>query len=87
MKDNISNQFKSLKSVIDSNIKTLDALIEQSKQLETLAQNISDTEAQSDTKEKLSKLRDNLNESIKELVDQTSKLFETYQTLLHELYK
>jgi uncharacterized protein YoxC len=76
-----SEQFKSIKSVIDSNIETLERMIKQSDGLKSIIAKIG-TGVDEDTKKELEDIKDGIDSDIKSLTTKTRELFEAYDKLV-----
>ena len=85
MTDIIKSQLVSLKDIVSKNIETLNDLIKQSEKIEGLIETFSGKDGAPERKEMLESIKSSMDISIKELIKQTTDIFEIYETLVHQL--
>lgn len=79
-------QFENLRQIIKTNVLTLKELIHQSDILENTINSLNSDDANKEIKKTLLEIRQKISESIKTLIDQTEKLFKTYDKLVDEVF-
>lgn len=82
MNDKLKKQFIGLRGLIDSNIESIRALLQQAKQLEDLASTFSTTGNDKVQKQQLEKIVQSIYGTISTLVDKTNDLFDEYMKIL-----
>ena len=85
MKKNFQEQFINLRKIIQTNVTTLKDLLTQSEHLSAIIQSLGDNE-NNEIKRQLEETKKKISESIEVLVDQTAKLFESYDKLIEEVF-
>lgn len=85
MNEKIRWQFIGLRNLINSNIESIRALLQQAKQLEELANSFSDQGNDPQQKAELQRIIDNIYGTINSLVSQTEDLFRQYTKILQSL--
>jgi DNA-directed RNA polymerase sigma subunit (sigma70/sigma32) len=86
MKSNLREQFQNIKDIINTNIKAIKSLTEQSKLMEELIKNSSNITAKDETTAKLEEIKKNVDKSIETLTQETKELFVALDTLVNELF-
>lgn len=87
MKENFKEQFENLRIIIKTNVSTIKNLVDQSENLTTIITTLTNQNDQNiELKSQLQLLRDQISNSIKELTEQTEKLFNTYNKLIEEVF-
>lgn len=87
MKDTLIEQYKHIRLVIGNNVDTIKNLFEQSKQLTTLVEQLSNSEANEELKNQLSDLNTKILFSIKNLISQTDQLFDKYDEFAKSIFE
>ncbi|MDA0617350.1 MAG: hypothetical protein O3A66_01345 [Proteobacteria bacterium] len=82
----LKEQFKNIKSVIETNIAAIKSLNEQSNGLETIITSMSNQDPTNDTKAKLEQIKVKIDEAIKTLTQETKELFVAFDKLVDELF-
>ena len=85
MNEKIRWQFIGLRNLINSNIESIRALLQQATQLEELANSFSDQGNDPQQKAELQRIIDNIYGTINSLVSQTEDLFRQYTKILQSL--
>jgi hypothetical protein len=86
MKNNFKEQFQNLRDIIKSNVVTLKGLITQSAQLSELIPKLAENQGNEDIAISLKKTQEEIDKSILALIEQTQKLFASYDKLVDEVF-
>jgi|WetSurMetagenome_2_1015567.scaffolds.fasta_scaffold673748_2 hypothetical protein len=86
MKANFQEQFLNLRKIIQTNVSTLKDLLKQSESLSEIIRSLGEGEDNSNIKHQLAETKKKISDSIEILVDQTAKLFESYDKLVEEIF-
>lgn len=85
MREKYKEGFRQFHGVIVKNVATIEDLMRQSKELETIIYSLN-PDNESKLKETLEKLRLDIAQSIDNLMKQTHTLFDTYKSLIEEVF-
>lgn len=83
----LNSQYEQIKSTILSNVDTINALVDQAKNLAGLIEKLTDTGVDVDIRNGLEETLNNITTSIKQLIDQTNDLFDKYQRFVEDTFK
>lgn len=86
MKNNVTKQFQLLREIIDSNIKTLEQLFDQSKTLSELISSMKESSFNEENIQNVESSHNEINTTIVDLVKQTKELFDTYKSLVETIF-
>lgn len=82
----LKEQFKNIKSVIETNISAIKSLNEQSNGLQTIIASMSEQNATDGTKQSLEAIKVKIDDAIKILSQETKELFEAFDKLVDEIF-
>lgn len=85
MRSNLIRQYEGIRDTIVRNVDTIKGMVKQAEDLSELAQSLSDADC-ADVKKKLQEQIDKLNQSISQLIDQTTELFKLYNQFADQLF-
>lgn len=83
MEDVLLSQYSSIRQTILKNVETIGNLISQAKNLQQIIVTVTDTKL----KESLEEQIKGINETITSLLDQTSKLFDSYEEFVRTAFQ
>ncbi len=86
-KKEIILQNTNIKSSIQKNIEMIKSLIEESDNIKRIVEQLKKQEFNKVVAQDLEKILDNINRSIKNLLDQTNVLFDSYKRLIQFTFK
>ena len=85
MQASLLKQYKNIHETIVKNVETIKMMVEQAKELQTIAESIGKA-GQMKTKEQLEQQAAKMNKSISDLIDQTTELFRLYDEFAEEIF-
>ena len=83
----IIEQNKNINNSIQKNIDSIKTLIEESDDIKWIIEHLSKQEFNKDISKDLEKTLHKINHSIKDLLDQTNMLFDSYKSLIKFIFK
>lgn len=87
MKKNFQKQFEAMRDLMQSNITTIKALLEQSENLSEIIQGMGENDATcAPIREKLLEVQGGINSKLDELTDQTLLLHASYKDLVGKVF-
>lgn len=86
MRSGLNEQFQTFKDIILSNVKSIQSLVIQSEELHSIIKK-DGTKTPDNTQANLERIKKNIDDVIKQLVQETTKLFATYDELIIEIKK